>query len=279
MDRCLVIGGGRWGRIVAKKFSQLQFNVNVVTEFPQSDTDISREEMMQLSQPPAVIYIASKSSKHLADYEKVSTILTTVWVEKSFIQVSKRLAEKFLSEHNIMFNQQLFNVGVDSFVRNFKSKISIKSVVERPIQTDVEMLDWLSHELSIIARIIWLQNPEKIQLRPKNAIFKKDDIYFEFFVNEIEVNIELTGSDLRFRQICLDDDVNFHSNWDGVVKSGIGSSDEAKINMFDLNGSDLLLDSIKVALSTSKQHLNRLSEILLLLQNFIFPRIHKINHK
>lgn len=279
MDRCLIIGGGRWGRIVAQKFSQLHFQVNVVTEFPKNELDISRKKMMQMDPPPAIIYIASKSSEHLVDYEKIKAIKTTVWVEKSFIQLSDSLVVDFLKAGNIMFNQQLYNKGLDEIAIGIKNKILINSEVEKPIQTQIEMLDWLSHELSLIARMIWLQEPQSLNIHLSETSLQKNKASFVFFVNDIEVTLLIEGTNLRFRQICLDDDLNFYSNWDGVVKSGIGSSDEAKMNMFDLNGSDLLLDSIKVALSTSKQHLNRLSEILLLLQNFIFPRIHTINRK
>lgn len=279
MKHCLVVGGGKWARIIGSKFRQLDFKVNVVTRFPKDETDISREHMLSLEKPLYLIYIASRSEEHLADFQLLDGVKTSVWIEKSFIQISDGVIKKFLASDNIIFNQQLFNTAIDSFAGLVKREISIISAVEQPIKNKTGMLDWLSHDLAIIARIIWVKRSDDFSFEWTKKIFEKNNFLVEFVVNDLKVTLTLVAADIRYRKIECDKSLFFHSNWNSVLKPGTGSIKEAKREMFDLKGHDLLLDSISRALSSHPEDSKRLSEIILRLQNAIFPRVDEFSYE
>ncbi len=273
MNHCFVIGGGRWGRIIALKFKQLGLSVNTVTEFPKETGDLTRKEMLQLYKQPGLIYIASKSTEHLMDFKRFSITGGPVWVEKSFLEISDELVDTFLIPGNGIFNQQLYNTCIDGYTKYINNRLSIQSTVERPVTNRVEMLDWLSHDLALIARIIWTKKKKDPQIVLSKVEYSGNELFLVFDVEGFVIDLRLWGSDLRYRTLQNEETVFLHSNWNGVLLTGTGSAETVREKMFDLEGHDLLLDSIRTALAIPAVEMQELSKILLQIQNLVFPRV------
>ena len=108
-------------------------------------------------------------------------IKTKIWVEKSFVPITIDLINQFLLEGSIIFNMHLFNHSIDKIKHESINSIKIISLIERKILNNVSMLDWLSHEFSIISRILWLNNEKVVDY---NLIeISKQNSNFNFVLN------------------------------------------------------------------------------------------------
>src|SRR5258708_11569989 len=115
MNVGVVIGGGRWGRVVAAKLSALGYRVYVATDFPVAGTDIARCDIALLDPRPELIYVASRSVDHERDFDLIASLGAQVWIEKNFSGMSDALFERFSRGENFMFSQQLFNTSLDRY--------------------------------------------------------------------------------------------------------------------------------------------------------------------
>lgn len=273
MPYCLVIGGGRWGRIIAQKLSELSNEVNVVTEYKINESDISRIEMIKLNRRPDLIYIASKTENHIIDYEIARKIKTKIWVEKSFVPITIDLINQFLLEGSSIFNMHLFNHSIDKIKHESINSIKIISLIERKILNNVSMLDWLSHEFSIISRILWLNKEKVVDYNLIEISKQNSNFNFIFKMNSILINVSLIESDVRYRELTINDSNFYFTNWDGNFQFGTSDKLTAKKYMNFYNSSDLLKDSIKKALCSNKSDVNILTQLILNIQNLIFPKI------
>lgn len=280
MNAGVVIGGGRWGRIIAAKLSMLGFHVRVATSVPSTSTDISREDIALLSPTPSLVYVASRSVDHERDFELVASLGTRVWVEKNFSGMSDRLLARFLKGDNCVFSQQLFNTSLDrnaDAIRNIQA-FHISTDVDRPIKTCIGLFDWICHDLSLITRILWLRG-ETVPLSLTSAVqFSKGLCTAEYVINGIAFSIVLRESPLRCRRVALTGNAALVSGRDGVLwyrsadgetdaPSGSGSTDE-----------DLLGAALKVALESRPEDLQSLTNILVELHRVTFPLVQKLDY-
>lgn len=267
MKTCVVIGGGRWGRILEEKFSKLGFGVRVATEFPNRRTDIRRAELASLA--PALIYVASRSTDHERDFEAAAGLGIPIWVEKNFSVISTLLRERFLAGDNVLFNQQLFNTSIDQHATLLAKRTDfvIETEVDRPIWTQVGLYDWIGHDLALIARLLWLRGVSssdvscEIEYSPGRCTAR-------IAVAQIDFVVVLRESSVRRRRVPLDDGAVLWSARDGVLRHdpyGVGGDQVEEL--------DLLQDSLQVALRTSVSDQRRLTALSMALNLAVYPNL------
>ena len=280
MNAAVVIGGGRWGRIIATKLSALNVRVRVATKFPSTCTDISREAIGRLNPIPSLIYVASRSVDHERDFELVASLGTRVWIEKNFSGMSDRLLTRFLDGDNCVFSQQLFNTSLDRYADAIRSMraFHISTDLDRPIGTCIGLFDWMCHDLSLMTRILWLRG-ETVPLSITKAVqFSRGVCTAEYVINGIAFSIVLRESRLRCRTVTLTENAALVAGRDGVLRyrsadgetdapSGGGSTDE-----------DLLGAALKVALESRPEDVQSLTKILVELHRVTFPLVQRLDY-
>ena len=279
MNAGVVIGGGRWGRIIAEKLSVLDFQVCVATNFPCTNTDILREDIALLNPAPDLIYVASKSIDHERDFELVASLGTQVWIEKNFSGMSAPLLDRFLKGDNFVFNQQLFNASLDRHADIIKGipDFHIATDVDRAIITCIDLFDWICHDLSLIARIVWLRG-ETAPLTITNTLqFSQGVCTAQYVINGIGFNVVLKESTLRRRTVTLTEEAALVSGRDGVLwfRSGDGRTDVPGGG--GTTDEDLLGSALKVALQSRTEDVRSLTKIALDLHRVTFPLVPKLN--
>lgn len=268
---CVVIGGGKWARVIAGKFSEIGFNVKTVTEFKMKASDINRNSLLNSDVNPDLIFIASKTENHWKDFLLVSQFKCPVWIEKSFYEISNISDNIFLKEKHLIFNYYLFDKRIDSILKKAESKVFIHSFIEKPIRNKVEYCDWISHELSIISRLFLKMKIKSLCITQTAFILLSDQKYTLFFkANEIEIEILTEISKCRFREIHFDNLHIFHNYWDGVIQKGKADLNIAIDNMGILKKPDLLSCSIQSALTSKSSDKIKLNSFLISLQREIF---------
>jgi len=195
----VVIGGGRWGRILAGKLSGLGYRVFVATDFPSAQTDIKRPDIARLEPKPKLIYIASRSIDHEKDFKLVAALGAEVWIEKNFDGMSDALLDSFLKGENFVFSQQLFNTSLDRFATHLGplQRFHIETEVEKPIETHVGLFDWICHDLSLIARILWLRGETGALTITGSLEDSGGGFIATYLINGISFRIELKESARR----------------------------------------------------------------------------------
>ena len=279
MNTGVVIGGGRWGRIIADKLSMLGFRVCVATNFPCTSTDISREDIALLNPAPELIYVASKSIDHERDFELVASLGTQVWIEKNFSGMSAPLLDRFLKGDNFVFNQQLFNTSLDPHADIIQSipSFRIATDVDRAIITCIDLFDWICHDLSLIARILWLRG-ETAPLTITNAVqFSQGVCTAQYVINGIEFSIVLKESMLRCRTLTLLEKAVLVSGRDGVLwyRSRDGTTDV--LGDGGTTDEDLLGVALKVALELRPEDVRSLTKIIMELHRVTFPLMKELD--
>jgi|LakMenEpi03Aug12_release.lakeMendotaPanAssembly.Ray.scaffolds.fasta_scaffold449206_2 hypothetical protein len=268
---CFVIGGGKWARVIAGKFSEIGFSVKTVTEFKMKASDINRNSLLSSDVNPDLIYIASKTENHWKDFLLLSQFKCPVWVEKSFYEISNISDNLFLRDTHLIFNYYLFDKRIDSILKTVESKIFIHSFIEKPIKNKIEYCDWISHELSIITRLFLKKKIKSLCITQTSFSMQSGQKYTLFFkVNEIEIEILTEISKYRFREIHFDNLHTFHNYWDGVIQKGKADLNTAIVNMGVLKKPDLLSCSIQSALNSKSSDKIRLNSFLISLQREIF---------
>lgn len=271
MKNIFIIGGGRWGRIIANKFSELGVNVITVTEHKIFPSDISRKQSIDLNTTPDLIFIASKTEDHWNDFLFFSELKCPIWIEKCFHEMSDVNENIFFGGENLIFNYYLYDNEINSIKENLKSKIFIHSFVEKPIKNKIEYCDWISHELSIITRLLFTKDSASCCIgKPIFNVFNNQKYTLNFNINDIRIEILTEISEYRFREVILDNMYVFHSYWDGFIQLGKADLDQAIFKMGVLVKPDLLSLSIKNALDTKSSDNIMLSRFLFSLQKEIF---------
>jgi len=273
----LVIGGGRWGRIIATKLGELGYHVYVATDFPVAGNDITRDHISLLNPPPDLIYIASRSVDHERDFNRIASLGITIWIEKNFSGMSDALFERFSIGENFIFAQQLFNTSLDRFAEHLQdvSDFDIQTEVDRPIVTTIGLFDWLCHDLSLIARTLWLRGVSSLTMT--SAVDHKDGAWTaEYVINGITFRILLKESSRRFRRVRLRNGAFLISGYDGFLwyQSPDGSTDGG--NAYGTSDGDLLGTGLKVALETPRRDLHALMRIVLQLHRSTFPLVQQL---
>jgi hypothetical protein len=273
----VVIGGGRWGRIVAGKLSVLGYQVFVATDFPAAQTDITRADVARLEPRPELIYVASRSVDHEKDFDLVSSLGAKIWIEKNFHGMSDALFDTFLKGENFVFSQQLFNTSLDRYAVQLKPvrQFHIETEVEKRIETHTGLFDWICHDLSLIARILWVRGeagPLTITSRLEHA----DGAFVaSYVVNHISFRIVLKESSRRCRHVHLADGSHLVSGYDGVLscESADGSTDSDHVGS---TPNDLLGVALKVALEGTREDARALTRIVLQLHRETFPLVRQL---
>ena len=271
----VVIGGGRWGRIVAGKFAGLGFAVHVATDFPRESSDIGRERIALLHPAPRLIYIASTSTDHEPDFRLVDTLGIPVWVEKNVSRLPDDLRHRFLSRDNCIFNQQLYNASLDRHAQVIAGlqAFVITTGIERPIKTPTELFDWICHDLSLVARILWLRrtlSPLEITGGLQHA---GDPWTATFRINGVDFRIVLGRSPVRFRRLPLAGGAVLTAGHDGVLSLRSAGDD---VNASGSNDQDLLGAALKFALETPREDVAALTRIILEIHRVAFPLIENL---
>ena len=264
----VVIGGGRWGRIIAGKLSGFGYQMFVATDFPVAPTDITRADITRLQPKPEIIYVASRSTDHEKDFALVASLGTQVWVEKNCNGMSEALLDTFLNGENFVFSQQLFNTSLDQHAERLRQlpEIHIETEIEKRIESHIGLFDWLCHDLSLMARILWLRggaDPFTIT----STVGFADGVYVaNYLVHGIKLRIVLKESSRRRRSVRLAEGEHLVSGYDGVLYSdGVGSVD-----------TDLLGAALKVALQGTRQDAHTLTRIVLRLHQETFPLVRQL---
>jgi len=281
MNSGVVIGGGRWGRIIAEKLSMLGVRVVVATNFPSTSTDISREDIALLNPAPSLIFVVSKSIYHERDFELVASLGAHVWIEKNFSGMSTSLLVRFLKGDNFVFNQQLFNTSLDRHADIIKSAsdFRIATDVDRVIITCIDLFDWICHDLSLIARILWLRGETvPLTITTNTVQFSLRVCTAQYVINGIGFNVVLKESPLRCRTVTLGEEATLVSGRDGVLwsQSGYGRTDVPGGVTAD---EDLLGSALKVALHSRTEDVRSLTKIAIDLHRVTFPLVSKLNYK
>lgn len=280
-NSCVVIGGGRWGRIIAAKFCMLGFRVSIATNFPIKSLDISRQEIFHLDPIPRLIYIASKSIDHYKDFELVAELGSQVWLEKNFNGMSVTLRDRFLSGNNFLFNQQLFNTSIDRHIDiiNKVSDFYITTSVDRKINNFTDLFDWICHDLSLITRIMWLRGVTDSLNIANTVEFSQGIFTIHYEINGVRFMLSLKESGLRCRTVELARIATLFCGRDGVLRRRSGSGVENYFNEESVKNEDLLLGALKVALQSRTDDVRSLTRICMELQHTIFPLISKLNYE
>ncbi len=270
MKTCVVIGGGRWGRILAEKFSRLGFAVRVATEFPSESTDIRRAEIAALVPAPALIYVASRSTDHERDFEAAAGLGIPIWVEKNFSVISTPLRERFLSGDNVLFNQQLFNTSIDQHATLLakRNNFVIETEVDRPIWTQVGLYDWIGHDLALIARLLWLRGVLDANVRC-TIEYSPGRCTARIALAETSFVVVLFESSVRRRRVLLGDDGILWSARDGVLRH----DPHGLVNTGPVEEEDLLRSSLQVALRTFVGDQRRLTALSMALNLAVYPEL------
>jgi hypothetical protein len=277
VDVGVVIGGGRWGRIIAGKLSGLGYQVFVATDFPKDATDITRADIARLAPKPKLIYVASRSTDHEKDFMLVASVGVPVWIEKNFSGMSEALIHKFSAGDNFVFTQQLFNCSLDHYADHLRQlpRFHIETEVEKRIETHIGLFDWLCHDLALIARILWLRG-EAGHLTVTSAIEFADGVCVaDYVVNGVVFRIVLRESSRRCRSVQLADGASLVSGYDGLLwrRSNDRTTDCADGGSIQ---NDLLGTALKVALGTSREDAHSLTRIVLHLHRETFPLIRQL---
>jgi hypothetical protein len=280
-NSCVVIGGGRWGRIMATKLYMLGFHVCVATNFPIKSKDISREDISRLDPVPRLIYIASKSIDHERDFELVADLGSQVWIEKNFSGMSTSLRDRFLRGNNFLFNQQLFNTSIDRYADIIKnvSDFYITTDVDRRINNYTDLFDWICHDLSLIARIIWLRGETGSLTITKFVEFSQGICTAQYEINGVRFKIVLKESGLRCRTVELARTATLFCGRDGVLRCRTRGGEIDSLNDESTKNEDLLGDALKIALQSQIEHAHSLTRISIELHCAIFPLVSKLNFK
>jgi hypothetical protein len=272
----VVIGGGRWGRIIAGKLSGLGYPVFVATDFPSAPADIQRHDIVRLEPKPEIVYVASRSVDHEKDFNLVASLGARVWIEKNFSGMSDALIDRFRKGENFIFSQQLFNTSLDRYADRLGTlpHFHIQTEVEKRIETRIGLFDWLCHDLSLIARILWLRG-EAGPLTVASAVEFADGVCVaEYVINGILFRIVLKESSRRARSVLLAEGASLVSGYDGVLwyRSSDGTTDCPDAEAVN----DLLGAALKVALEAPRDHAHILTGIALQLHRETFPLVQKL---
>jgi hypothetical protein len=271
MKNIFVIGGGRWGRIIANKFSELGINAITVTEHKVLPSDISRIHSINSNIRPDLIFIASKTEDHWKDFLYFSGFKCPIWIEKCFHEIPEESENIFFGRENLIFNYYLFDHKINSIKEKIESKIFIHSFIEKPINNRIEYCDWISHELSIITRFLFAKDSASHSIsEPIFNVINSQKFTLSFDINNIKIEILTEISEYRFREIIFDNMHVFHNYWDGFIQQGKADLDQAIVKMRVLVKPDLLSLSIQNALNSKSSDKIKLSNFLFSLQKEIF---------
>lgn len=280
MTEGVVIGGGRWGRAVAGKLSSFGYRMRVATDFPQTPTDIRRQEIGALDPVPALVYVASKSSEHATDFERVAGLGTRVWVEKNFSHMPDALIARFLSGDNFIFNQQLFNTSADRYAALFAgvSEVEITTEVDRPMDTVVGLFDWICHDLALIARVLWLRGDTRVHTVDAGARWSGDACAAQVAVNGMQFRVTLSPAARKRRTIELGAGGTLVAGNDGVLWHRTADGQTDCPDPSGTTNDDLLGASLRVAVESPAPPARVLTELVVALQRALLPHIEALDY-
>ena len=280
MSLAVVVGGGRWGRVIASKLTLLGFDVRVATDHPTTPGDIARSDIACLVPRPELVYVASRSVDHERDFDLVASLETEIWVEKNFIGMSDSLLARFNSGQNFVFSQQLFNTSIDRYANELKrlSEFHISTEVDRRIESAVGLFDWLCHDLSLISRIVRLR-AEPVPLAIACTVnYSEGTCIATYVINQIPFRVELNELRRKFRRVRLAGGASLVSGNDGVLwrRDSDGQTDAPDPS--GTTNDDLLGRALRFALESPRDEAYALTQILLQLQRASFPLIEPQNY-
>lgn len=273
-NRAVVIGGGRWGRIVAGKLAQLDFRVSAATEYPTTSSDITRADIINLDPKPDLIYVASRSEDHARDFERVESLGSRVWVEKNFSRPDTRLFARFLAGDNAIFSQQLFNASLDVHRNGFRDSASCRIVheIESPVMTPLGLFDWICHDLSLIARMLWLRGLATPSHEVKAALRSEGgDFIAELQASGLTFHLTLKQSRRRARTVSFEDGLTLISGRDGILRLAAGGGEGERTA-----DGDLLGEGLKLALASPRTDVQALTEAVLALHAATHPFVESL---
>ncbi|MDQ3068428.1 MAG: hypothetical protein M3R55_01705 [Acidobacteriota bacterium] len=269
MKTCVVIGGARWGRILAQKFRGLGFNARTATAFPAEPSDITRVDIARMDPRPDLIYVASRSADHERDYLEMAALGAPVWVEKNFSGTSVSLREQFLSGDNLLFTQQLFNTSIDRNIGMLPqlTKFDVAVEIDRPVMNRTQLFDWVGHDLGLLARVMWLRGFSGAEGVECTAGYEAGSYVLRYRAAGVRCGVTLTPADKTLRLLRLDGGDRLYARRDGVLHLAPGGVTA------EPGQQDLLGDALAVALRAGADDRRRLTAITMDLHEATFPEL------